>query len=213
MKIGINLVGVSFDDGTYYRYRNFEDSIESFYEFVVNPLKEEGHDVYFYLCTYDSIKKNDILASYQPISNYVFLEKEGAHSTGMIPTYLHSLDQLKEETLDLVISTRYDIKFFKSPFKEYKFDYNKMNFLWREPELIHCPLVNDTFIVFPHKMVEAFQQAITLMYTDSHRSCTVAMHNLYTPMVQLVGENNVQWVDDEFKTIHDNNLYTLTRKE
>ena len=57
MKIGINLVGVSYNDGTYGRYRNYEDAIDGFITNVVNPLKEEGHSVQYYIFSYDSIKK------------------------------------------------------------------------------------------------------------------------------------------------------------
>ena len=45
MKIGINLVGVSYNDGTAGRYRNYEDAVDGFMKNVVNPLKEEGHEV------------------------------------------------------------------------------------------------------------------------------------------------------------------------
>ena len=36
MKIGINLVGVSYNDGTVGRYRNYEDAIGGFMYNVVN---------------------------------------------------------------------------------------------------------------------------------------------------------------------------------
>ena len=64
----------------------------------------------------------------------------------MSATYLNSLMEVvnKGEDLDLVISTRFDINFFKNPFKEYQYDFNKCNFLWREPEYLELPIVNDT---------------------------------------------------------------------
>ena len=39
------------------------------------------------------------------------------------------------------------------------------------------------------------------------------MHNLYLPMINQVGENNVQWVCDDFVNAIDNNLYKLMRHE
>ena len=57
MRIGINLVGVSYNDGSIGRYRNYEDALDGFMTNIVNPLKEEGHDIFFYLFTYDSVKK------------------------------------------------------------------------------------------------------------------------------------------------------------
>jgi hypothetical protein len=48
MKIGINLVGVSYNDGIERgRYRNFEDAKDGFFKYVVNPLKEQGHEIFF----------------------------------------------------------------------------------------------------------------------------------------------------------------------
>ena len=57
MKIGINLVGVSYNDGNIGRYRNYEDALDGFYTNVVDPLREEGHTVQFYIFSYDNIKK------------------------------------------------------------------------------------------------------------------------------------------------------------
>ena len=67
MKIGINLVGVSYNDGTIGRYRNYKDAIDGFMANVVNPLRENGHDVVFYIFTYDNIKRDEIINAYQPL--------------------------------------------------------------------------------------------------------------------------------------------------
>jgi len=69
MRIGINLVGVSYNDGSIGRYRNYEDALDGFMTNIVNPLKEEGHDIFFYLFTYDSVKKEDILKTYNPVKS------------------------------------------------------------------------------------------------------------------------------------------------
>ena len=50
MKIGINLVGVSYNNAVEGgRLRDYENSIQNFYKNVVNPLRKDGHDVKFYL--------------------------------------------------------------------------------------------------------------------------------------------------------------------
>ena len=55
MKIGINLVGVSYNNAIEGgRLRDYENSIENFYKNVVNPLKENGHDIKFYLFSYSN---------------------------------------------------------------------------------------------------------------------------------------------------------------
>jgi hypothetical protein len=222
MKIGINLVGVSYNYGTMGRYRNYEDAFEGFMTNVVNPLKEEGHDIFFYLFTYESPKREDIIKAYNP-KKYTFLDPNYNKMGGgdvlenqmkiISLTYINGLNELIDEDLDLVISTRFDINFFKNPFKEYSYDFSKCNFLWREPEYTHLPIVNDTFIVFPHSMTENLINAIIHMEIDPPFGVGVAMHNIYLPMVNQVGENKVQWVCDEFVNAINNNLYKLMRHE
>ena len=222
MKIGINLVGVSYNDGIIGRYRNYEDAIDGFTTNVINPLKEAGHEISYYLFTYDSPKKNEIIETYNP-KKYTFLDPNYNKFGGgdliqnqmkiISLSYINSLNELLEEDLDLVISTRFDINFFKNPFKEYPYDFNKCNFLWREPAFTHLPIVNDTFIVFPHSMLKNLIYAILEMETNPPFGVNIAMHNLYLPMINQVGENNVQWVCDDFVNAIDNNLYKLMRHE
>ena len=223
MKIGINLVGVSYNDGKVGRYRNYKDAIDSLYENVVNPLKEEGHEIYFYIFSYDSEKAENVLSDYQPIKKVKLLESyykkyEGSYKVNseikiMSAMYLHSLEALLDEDLDVVISSRFDINFFRNPFKEYQYDFTKCNFLWREPEFEHLPIVNDTFIVFPHSMTKNLINAIFELELNPPHGVNVGLHNIYLPMVNQVGKENVQWLDDEFKTIQTNTLYKVTRKE
>lgn len=223
MKIGINLVGVSYNDGKVGRYRNYKDAIDSLYENVVNPLKEEGHEIYFYIFSYNSERAEDVLSDYQPVKKAKFFESDYKKYGGgdkvnseikiMSVMYLNSLEELLGEDLDVVISTRFDINFFRNPFKEYEYDFTKCNFLWREPEFEHLPIVNDTFIVFPHFMTKNLINAIFELELNPPHGVNVGLHNLYLPMVNQVGKENVQWLDDEFKTIQTNTLYKVTRKE
>lgn len=222
MKIGINLVGVSYNDGSNGRYRNYEDALEGFMVNVVNPLKEEGHDVIFYLYSYRNNKEQEIIETYNP-KKYTFinptLNQFGGGdrlSNGMKLisfTYIESLKQLLDEELDLIISTRFDISFYKNPFQEYEYDFTKCNYLWREPEFTHVPIVSDVFIVFPHQMTQNLINSIIKMETDPPHGVGVAMHNIYVPMCDEVGKENVKIVCDEYKRSHTNDLYKLTRKE
>jgi hypothetical protein len=223
MKIGINLVGVSFNDGTVGRYRNYEHAIDGFTNNVINPLKQDGHVVQYYIFSYHSVKRNDIIKAYQPLIKSEFVDP--THSTlgggDKLPNgmkiisemYITSLLRLLNEDLDLVISTRFDINFLKNPFKEYSYDFSKFNFLWREPEYIDLPIVNDTFVVFPHYMLNSVIESIKEMEFKPPHGVNVAMHNWYLPMVNQVGEDRVHWVCDEFVNAISNNLYKLMRNE
>lgn len=231
MKIGINLVGVSYNDGLNGgRYRNYEDSIDGFTKNIIEPLIQNGHDLFFYLFTYDSIKKDDIIKSYPNIKKYNFAESEynqliGAHKIStefkiQSITYINSLQQLIGEDLDIVISTRFDMCFLKNPFEIYTYDFSKFNFLWREPEYHNLPLLNDTFIVFPHSMVESLIESIIEMEVNPPMGVNIGMHNIYIPLVNRIGKDKIQWLDDRFvgaindhRTNDFNDLYKVIRGE
>lgn len=221
MKIGINLVGVSYHNGSQYRYRNFEDAIDGFTTYITKPLLKQGHDVTFYTFTYSSEKDDAVLKTYNPkkhkflSANYNGLGGGDRLQNGIkiiSQAYMDSLKELLDEDLDLVISTRFDISFIKNPFEEYRYDFTKCNFLWREPEYTNLPIVSDTFIVFPYHMTQNLIDAIYEMETNPPFGVGVAMHNIYLPMVNQVGKDKVQWVCDDFNRSDINNLYKLTRK-
>ena len=107
MKIGINLVGVSYNDGASGRYRNYEDAIDGFIKNIINPLKEDGNDIKYYIYSYDNVKRNDILNTYQPTIKHEFINPINNTLGGgaivsigykaMSSTYIGSLEQLKNE--------------------------------------------------------------------------------------------------------------------
>jgi hypothetical protein len=222
MRIGINLVGVSFNDGRIGRYRNYEDALNKFMENIVNPLKADGHNIFFYLFTYDSTKREDILKTYTPVK-YTFLDPNYNKMGGgdkienqmkiISLTYINALNELIGEDLDLIISTRFDISFNLNPFKEFNFEFDKFNFLFREPEYTHLPIVSDTFYVFPYSMTENLINGIIKMETNPPHGVNVAMHNMYLPMCEEVGKENVKWICDEFYSSLINPLYKLTRHD
>ena len=124
MKIGINLVGVSYNNAKEGgRLRDYENSIQNFYTNVVNPLRQDGHEVQFYLFSYKNEKQDKIIEDYYPTVKHTFVEQQlnklgGGDKVGngmkvMTVSYLNSLQQLYNEDLDLVISTRYDINFLE----------------------------------------------------------------------------------------------------
>jgi hypothetical protein len=218
MRVGINLVGVSYNDGKHGRYRNYEDAIQSLKDKIEKPLTDEGHEVSYHITTYDSEKRFDILKAYNPMSSE-FLDSSlnvlGGGDllwTGMkaiSQTYLKSLHKLTEIPLDFVISTRFDILFNETP----KLDFDKFNFIFREPEYTHLPLVSDTFYAFPHYLTTGVMNAIHHMETNPPKGINIAMHNLYLPMIDELGEDNINIIYKEYYTSANNKIFTLTRKD
>lgn len=223
MKIGINLVGVSYNEGTNGgRYRNYKDSIDNFFTNIVNPLRDSNHDISFYIYTYDNKLKEEIQNAYFPCKRSVFLSEEynkfggGDKINGMkimSLVYANSLSNILEEDIDLVISTRYDIDFLKNPFQEFEYDFTKFNFLSIEPEFTDLPIVNDTFMVFPHSMTQNLINAIVEMETNPPHNVNIGMHNLYIPMCNQVGKDNIKIVSDDMYLSKNQKIYRLTRHE
>jgi len=223
MKIGINLVGVSYNNGTG-RHRNYRDAITEFYKYIVNPLINQGHEIFFFVYSYENEKMNDIIKEYTPLVQATFIDPQFNNRGGgektvngmkvLAVNYMNSLKVIEShDYLDVIISTRFDIKFHKNPFEEYNFDFDKLNFLWREPEFMEYPIINDNFLVFPHKMTQKIIDSILLHETNPPRGLNLALHNLYLCSLETIGKENVQWVDDTFHTAKTNTLYTLTRHE
>ena len=74
MKIGINLVGVSYNNAIEGgRLRDYENSIQNFYKNVVNPLRKDGHEVKFYLFSYKNEKQDKIVEDYSPAVKHTFI--------------------------------------------------------------------------------------------------------------------------------------------
>ena len=72
-------------------------------------------------------------------------------------------------------------------------------------------------IVFPYNMLNEVIESFIEQETNPPEGINPGNHNLYIPMLNRVGKENVVWVDEEFgfkgpKGI-DNKLYKLERTE
>ena len=225
MKIAINLVGVSYTELG--RTRKYTDSYDSFIEHIVNPLKEQGHDISFYLSTYDSDKRDKIIETYNPVKS-TFLDRnfallgggdvvdvEGKPMLIMVYTYLNSLLQIKEDNpdIDIIISTRFDMMWKLNPFENFNFDFNKFNFLFRDHIYTENPLACDAFYVFPYNMIDDLISAIVELNDNPYNGVKIGLLNLHHPLKQLIGNENINIVCDEFLRSDYNSIYDLKRKE
>jgi hypothetical protein len=222
MKIGINLIGIANGGvGNYNgqnRNRDHKKSVKEFYEFIVNPLIAQGHEVFFYLYTYVDANQDELIKDYPPTkATFITLQEVEAEQrfTGMsimALNHINSLRELQNEDLDLVINTRFDIKFLKNPFESYQYDFSKINFLWKEPEYHSYPIVNDTFIVFPHSMVQPMIDGLKTLCSDYRYRGLPGLHNYYLSLLEHTDTESVQWVRDEYVTHEMNDLYEITRE-
>jgi hypothetical protein len=209
MKIGINLVGVSYNNDNKGRYRNYKDAINEFNTWIVNPLKEEGHEVSFYICTYYNDKLKEIEQDYKP-QNFVIAppsynnlgggDKVGSYKA-ISSIYLNSLNFLQNQDLDLIISTRFDIKFFKNPFKEYKFDF--IGEIARELDIYRDLIPRDIKKHHP-ELTEKINKLINRLEANCYSNTKKGKINTAVGIVNL--KSNHGWTDRQQIEQHQTNI-------
>lgn len=217
MRIAICISGVSYNNDGINRYRNYEDAVDSFNENVIDYLIEQGNDVSTYLYTYTSEKTPQLLKSYNAFTA-AYLDNietqyipQGQTTQGI--NLIRSLEMIKDLDFDFVLRARFDQKFLKNPFTTYHWDFDKVNFLWREPEYHSLPLVNDTFFGWPHKWTNQIIESIIDCELNPYNGIKIAIHNLNQPILERIGKDNIKILDEAFVTREMNTLYKLTRHE
>jgi len=217
LKIGISIAGVHWEDGSKYRYRNYEDAVNEFNTNIIQSLIDLGHEPYVFLYTYSTPKINQLLNAYTHFTDAVIVDENNqwipSGQSVQAVNIIRGLDTLKGLNLDFIIRARFDQKFLLNPFKEYNWDWNKANFLWREPAHHDLPLLNDTFFGWPAKWTEQIQHTIEDSELRPYNGIRIALHNLYRPLAEKIGEENIKLLDDRYVTKEWNKLYKLTRHE
>jgi hypothetical protein len=108
MKIGLNIVGKSYVPN---ERRDWTVSIANIKKSIIDVYNPE-HSVYVYMCTYETETTNQLIEQYKPVKTTLL----DFSSSEQRLTYIKSLKELLNEDLDIIISTRFDIFFYK-PFR------------------------------------------------------------------------------------------------
>lgn len=203
MKIGINLVGI-YKGGN----KNFNNATESILKNIINCWDEKPK---IYITTYHSDEDDELIQFYKP-EKYQFLNFENSNQRG---TYIKSLEQLKNEDLDFIISTRFDINFFKK-LSNFNIDFNKSNFLFKEGDQGY-EFTSDVLFCFPMKHLIPFIKNLDLIFkTHSSKrrrnpSFNQHMHNMYSFLYKDIGKENINFmIDGEYHT-QSNGFFELKR--
>jgi hypothetical protein len=196
MKVGVSLIGMN---------RTYKDCFDNFTKMVIEPLKNMGHEVYVYLTTYLDESNENLINLYKPKKTN-FLEFYGSHQRN---TYLKGLDILDGEDLDLILCTRFDIRFKKKIFND-NFDSKKFNFCFREQNMWESHnFVTDNLFVFDYKFLKDFKDSLIFIHNTSPQN--QFMHHIYLPVLERIGQENIVFLSDEIEFSHDNNFYDLVR--
>jgi hypothetical protein len=205
MKIAINIAGLSHNDlGN--GMHTYKDAYENLFKNVVNPLKE-NNDIKIYLYTYDTHEKDNILQAYKP-TKYTILEPANNNSAEIAAnTYIDSLEKLKDEDIDFIITTRFDLDIRCN----IDIDFKKFNFLFKESNHWNDSyLTTDTFYAFPKDMLD--DVIISLKETwfgKNTHFCPGLFHCLYRFLVNRIDESNIHFIDSEESTIQISNKFRL----
>lgn len=201
MKIGINLVGISYlENSVDWRYS--KDNIISN---VINCW--ENDEVVTSVTTYSSITTNELLDFYKPMK-YCLLKYE---SSDQRLTYVHSLTNWINSDVDMIVSTRYDIHFYNK-ISNYGIDLEKMNFLFRERGWWDGHLfVTDNLFIFPKKYLPWVIDSLYEMITVPYRANCSDLHAMYRNMSSRVGQENLNILFEEHELSNTNSQYKLIR--
>jgi hypothetical protein len=211
MKIGVSLVGISHLDyekidlldgnSRIGGIRNHDRCLVNIQETVIDSLKRQS-EVSVYATTYAHSELNKLIEMYKPKKMCVL---DYANSR-MQQTYISSLEQLIDEDFDLLISTRFDIR-FKRDLDVTNIPMNKVTSLFRERG--YSTYTDDNIFFIPKSLIGSFILAIKTMIDVGGKPN--GMHNAIHYMASLFGEDTVNIYDGESQLGHDNKYYFLPR--
>jgi hypothetical protein len=205
MKIAINIAGLSHNNlGN--GMHTYIDGYENLFKNVINPLKE-NNDIKIYLYTYDTSEKDNILKIYNP-DGYTILNETNNNSAELAAnTYIDSLEKLKDEDIDFIITTRFDLDIRCNV----DINFKKFNFLFKELNSWDGHnLTSDTFYAFPKHMIDDVIISLREAWLGkSTHFCPGLFHCLYKFLVKRIDESDIQFIDNEESTIQISNKFRI----
>lgn len=203
MKIALAFTGISDGLG-----RNCLHCFPAIKEMVIDAFAEQN-DVQTYLTSYHNDKEAEIISLFKP-TLYQFNDYQGSHQ---VTTYIKAMEQLRNQDLDFVVSTRFDIHFHKK-MNSIGLDYKKFNALFRENGWwgsMH--FTTDNFFAFPYFMLEPFIQSLQELYVNPSRAGQMDLHQIFYRMMNRVGLENTNIVSNMDELSNYNTFYSLCNEK
>jgi hypothetical protein len=164
MKLAVGLFGIHYIDELNH-WMGWKNGVDYRRTYISqHSLIYSKFQTKFYSATYHSDIDKGILLSDYNFSTIVFTEIDNSTSNSLVKrnnifknTVKLILD--KDEDSDLVLLTRYDLK-FKGGFELFNIDYNKINFLCGNMNGNDSDLVDDNFYIIPKSLLKYFYETI-----------------------------------------------------
>lgn len=202
-KIGISFVGISYGFG-----RDWQHCFHNHKQSIIDPYVQKNNTK-IYLTSYTTETTDCIIELYQP-TKHSFIDIGQRHQ---VLTYIRSLEQLREQELDFVISTRFDIHFHKN-ILEINFHFDKFNALFKENgwwNSMH--FTTDNIFAFPYSMLEDFISVLKHLHDNPSRTGMTDLHQVFYRMQCIVGEDKTNIVSDIDELSNYNSFYSLCNEK
>ena len=212
MKIAVLLTGICYSDGQDVLPRDWRQCYKNILEFF------SGIEVDYYLTTYNSVFNEELIKIFKPKKS-LFLDYKTSTQRG---TFLKSLENILENQADFIFCTRFDIHFNKK-IDDFKIDYTKFNFLFREKSNwdvisggVKRYFVTDNFFAFPIKYKSIFSDCILGLEKSFYKKFTTHslpfLHHIFDGSEpKLCDFVEYTFISNLEENSNSNSFYTLVR--
>lgn len=189
MKIAILIRGISHGKGK----ADFRKCVTNIRENLINPLKV-NHEVKTYICTYDHPYIEEMRHLYSP-EKIDIIPFEGSNQ---LSTFVKSLEMLKDEDVDFIFVTRFDLNYKHKITEVGKLDYDKVNFLYppHDPLYMHLEFVSDLAIFLSKKHINEMIEATNYLSKNQPRPGLIDMHGIYKSLKLFLSEDQIHFMYD-----------------
>lgn len=191
-----------------HKYYDFRHCFPSTQRNIIEPLRQQGHEVRVYYCTYP-IDDAELLADFHTmVAPHKVEWCEFAGST-QCTTKMGSFECFRDEKdLDLIVFARGDIH-YSIPIDKMTLGTRKFNFLFREKNHWHNLLyTSDNFYVWPHYMTPLVEKAMAETIVTARAQGRVDTHNMYRHLCQYLSSDDIHFVSETHAWSCVNVFYT-----
>jgi hypothetical protein len=211
MIIGVAIYGKfhgHIDHHTGPKYYDMRHCFPSTQRMIIDPLRQQGHDVRTFYCTYP-IHDAELLKDFYEMVDPLKVEwcefagsTQFTTKTGLFKCFKDDKD------LDLVIFARGDIH-YSIPIDKMSLDTTKFNFLYREKNhWDNLRYTCDNIYVWPHHMTPLIEKAMADTICTARAQGRVDTHNLYSLLCQYLSSDEIHFIFDEHLWSDVNTVYS-----
>ena len=182
MHIAVCLRGISYLQNYYHKYGlppytiDFRDTSDSILKNIIDPLRNQGHEVDVYLYTYHSAYEHELEITYQPVKTIykdyqpipLRIAQTQIGEPMLVDHHIDCIDMIQDKKYDHVIITRFDLYFYKN-ILEVGIDWNTFNYSFvhmaRSPQGIIFSS-EDNFVCYPYSKNKIFKECLLRMKQD-----------------------------------------------